>query len=84
MNVYVLLRLDQFKQVVPDTLAAYVSRGTLIMYETVEMAVCEVLGVCQKPLSLLKWDPSTSVLSQVDEQVNFFPPFPMQLYYGHY
>ena len=66
MAIYVLLSLDQFRQVVP----AYVSRGTLIMYETVEMAVHEILGLCQKPLSLLKWDPSTSVLSQVCEQVS--------------
>lgn len=70
VDVYVLLNLEQFRQVVPDTLASYVPYGTLIMYEAMEMAVGNIVGLCQKPLSLLKWDASGLVLSQVCEQVS--------------
>ena len=65
----ILLTLEQFKLAVPDTLACYVSYGTGIMFETITLPVSDITGICQGPLSLLRWDPLSFSLVQVPQEV---------------
>lgn len=62
-----LLNLEQFKQLVPGTLASYIQYGTLILYEVISVPIADISGVCEAPLSLLQWDGTT--LHQVTQEV---------------
>ena len=59
---------------VPHTLAFYVPYGTLIMFDTMEISISDVLCLSQSPLSLLRHDHQTQSLIRVDEQVRIFLP----------
>ena len=67
-DVDVLLTLDQFRMCV-DTLARYVPYGTRIIFERITIPISNIVSKCQEPLSLLRWDPSTSSLNQLGPQV---------------
>ena len=67
-KIDILLSLDQFKELVPDTLVCYLAYGILIHFETIDVSVSNVYEVREKPHSLLIWDSSnttpTSNMSQ--------------------
>lgn len=66
----VLLTLEQFQQAVPDNLACFLPYGTYILFESISLPVKCVIDVCEKPLSLLKWEPSVKSLVRVDHEVS--------------
>lgn len=65
----ILLTLQQYKQAVPGTLASYLSYGARIIFESISIPVSDILGLCQNPLSLLRWDASRGTLSQLSPEV---------------
>ena len=70
-EIDLLLTLEQYRQAVPDTLASYLHHGTRIVYETVTIPVSDIVGVCQKPLSLPKYNPDgNETLSLVSQEVS--------------
>lgn len=64
-----LLTLEQYKQAIPETLASYIPYGTLIVFESIDIPITDIINVCDKPLSLLHHDSSTRTLLRVDDQV---------------
>ncbi len=69
-EVDVLLSLEQYRQLVPCTSACYISRGTLIRFESISVPVSHISELCQAPCSLLNWDDSSQTLLQVPQQVS--------------
>ena len=57
---------------VPDTLACYLPYGMYIIYETVSLPVDCIIGLCSKPLSLLRWDHSSNTVLQLTEPVSIY------------
>lgn len=53
-EIDILLNLEQYKMAVPSALACYLSHGTFIVYETIVLAVSDIIGLTQNPLSLLR------------------------------
>ena len=74
MNYMQTWRLEQYRMAVPDTLVCYVPYGTLIIFDTMQVPLADVLSLCQTPLSL-RHDHSTQTLVRVDEQVRKNLPF---------
>ena len=68
-EVDILLTLEQFKRVLPNTEACYLHHGTLICFETISVPVSHILDLCQAPYSLLKWEASGQKLLMVTRQV---------------
>lgn len=68
-DVQILLNLEQYKQVVPETLACFIPSGTWIMFEATSIPISNIMGVSLKPLSLLRWDGEARTLVQVCEEV---------------
>ena len=71
-EIDVLLNLEQFKIMIPDTLASYLPYGTLIKFETLSVPISNISGLCEAPHSLLRWDSSTLTLAQVAQQVSAY------------
>lgn len=69
VEVDMLVTLEQYQQLFPDTLACYVPFGTLIIYQKIAVPLSHISGVCQRPLSLLRWERSSGTLEQVCQQV---------------
>lgn len=69
-EVDILLTLQQYQRAVPDTLASFVPYGTRIVFETVTIPITGIIGPCQRPLSLLRWDHMSATLLQVSEEVS--------------
>lgn len=69
-KIDIFLTLEQFQQAVPNTLASYLPYGTRIVFETITLPISDVIGPSEKPLSLLRWDPSNETLSQVSQEVS--------------
>ena len=69
-EVDVLLTLEQYQEVVPETLACYDPYGTLIRFETITIPVSHISELGQAPLSLLKWNSSSQALPQVPRDVS--------------
>lgn len=69
-EVHVLLTLEQFQQVVPDTLACYLPYGTLILYEAISLPITHIIGLCEVPHCTLRWDATSRSLLQVSTQVS--------------
>ena len=67
-TVDVLLTLDQLRMCV-NTLACYVPHGTRIIFERIVIPISDIVCVCDKPLYLLRWDPSALSLNQLGPQV---------------
>ena len=63
------MTLEQYRMAVPHTLTCYVSYGTLILFDTMQVPISDVLSLCETPLSLLRHDHSTQTLKRVDEEV---------------
>ena len=59
--------MEQYRTAVPDTLVCYVPYGTLIVFDTMQVPLADVLSLCQTPLSLLRHDHSTQTLVRVVE-----------------
>lgn len=57
---------------IPHTSACYVPYGTLIMFDTMQVPISDVLTLCQTPISLLRHDHLTQTLMRVDEQVRMY------------
>jgi hypothetical protein len=70
-EVDVLLTLEQYQQVVPETLASYLAYGTRIHFERITVPVSHICGLCETPTSLLKWDASNRSLDPLSVQVIF-------------
>ncbi len=68
-DVHVLLTLEQFQDAVPETLACYVTYGTLILYEKISIPIIHITGLCEVPPSILRWDAANKCLLQVSTQV---------------
>lgn len=68
----VLLTLEEYRMAVPDTLACYLPYGTYIIYETTPLPIKSIIGLCTKPLSLLRWDSSNKTLLRLPEQVSVY------------
>jgi hypothetical protein len=58
----VLLNLEQYQQAVPDTLACFLPYGTYILFESISLSITSIVDLCDKPLSLLRWDPTNKTL----------------------
>ena len=71
----VLLTLQQYRMAVPDTLACYLPYGMYIIFETVSLPVDRILGLCTKPLSLVRWDDSTNTMLHLSEPVSMYYRF---------
>lgn len=71
-EVDVLLTLEQFQQVVPDTLACYLSYGTLIRFERTSIPISHISGLSQIPHSMLEWNVSSQSLLHVSREVGVF------------
>jgi hypothetical protein len=70
VEVDILLTLEQYQQLVPETLACYLPFGTLIIFERSSVPLSHVSGVCEKPLSLLRWENSSQTLEGISQQVS--------------
>ena len=57
---------------VPDTLACYLPYGMYIIFETVSLPVESIIGLCMKPLSLLRWDDSSNTFLHLTEPVSIY------------
>ena len=69
-EVDALLTLEQYKQLVPDTLACRLAYGTLIRFEHFSVPISHISELCQKPHALLEWDISSQTLLQVSQEVS--------------
>lgn len=80
-EIDVLLNLEQYQIMIPDTLASYLPYGTLIKFETLVIPISHISELCEAPHSLLKWDSSTLTLDQVSQQVGtYFLRIPLNLF----
>lgn len=69
-EVDLLLTLEQYQQLVPETQACYVPYGTFIVFERLPIPISDIISEGQKPLSLLKWDSSGRTLQQLSREVS--------------
>ena len=58
--------LSQF----PCQLQAYHMEHTYILFESISLSITSIIDLCDKPLSLLRWDPTSKTLVQMDSQVS--------------
>lgn len=71
-KIDIFLTLEQFKQAVPNTMAEYLPFGTRVVFDTVTLPISDIVGISEKPLSLLRWDHSSETLSQVSQEVSSY------------
>ena len=69
-DIDILLNLEQFQQLVPETLACHLPYGTFIVFERVVIPVLDIMFECPKPLSLLKWDSTSRSVHQISREVS--------------
>lgn len=84
VEIDVLVNLEQYQLMVPDTSVCYLPYGTFIKFETIFVPVSHISGLSQTPHSLLKWESSTRSLLQVPGEVSFLVLFLlcMKIYLG--